>query len=207
MKEPLVEILKKETVFDNIFRVVKTRLRFRKFDDTMSQEVTRLVFERGLSVAALLYNTETQKFLLIQQFRYPAYMENNPERAWLAEIVAGKIDPGETPRQAATREIREEIGYEVPLLDFVFDFYPSPGASSERISLFYGEVTNADKVADAHGIATEHEDIRLLEISYEEAMQFLHMHPGPFDAKTLIALQWLELKRHRTYAYNTLQHL
>lgn len=207
MKEPLVEIKEKHTLLNNFFRVIQARLRYRKYDGTMSDEVTRLVFERGNSAAALLYNTETEKLLLVQQFRYPVYTDNYPQGAWLNEIIAGKIDPGETPREAISREILEETGYQVRSLDLISSFYTSPGGSSEKIFFFYGQVISSDKIEDTTGVAKEHEDIKLLEISYTDAMKMLHDHPGTYDAKTLIALQWFELYQHRNYAYKMLHHM
>ncbi|GER90230.1 ADP-ribose pyrophosphatase [Dictyobacter vulcani] len=183
-----VEILQKRIVYDDFFKIEEAHLRFRRFDGQMSASVRRLVFERGDAVAALLVNTDTQKVLMTNQFRYPT-LEKGP--GWLHEVVAGMIDENEKPEDAVRREIQEEVGYQVHALTPIATFYVSPGGSSERIYLFYAEVNDADRVSDGGGLASEHEDIELIQVSFEELWDVLKK--GEIrDAKTLIAVQWLQ---------------
>jgi ADP-ribose pyrophosphatase len=202
MPEQNVDIISKEIVFDDVFQIVKSRLRFKKFDGQMSEPVTRLVFERGDSVAALIYNTDTQRYQLVVQFRYPAYTSGREQDAWLLEIIAGKIDPGETPRAAILREVQEETGYQLRSIELIQKLFVSPGATSEKIYLFYAEVTNADKISDNIGVETE--DLDLVEMSYAGLIRYLTTTPAIFDAKTLIALQWLQIKRMQEQARSIL---
>jgi ADP-ribose pyrophosphatase len=81
----------------------------------------------------------------------------------------------------------EETGYRARVLRHISTFYTSPGGTSERIFLYYGEVTDADKVAEGGGATSEDEDIRVLEMPLDEAWDAVadgRLH----DAKTLIAL-------------------
>ena len=183
-----VEIQKKHIVFDNVFKIQEATLRFQKFNGQMSEPVHRLVFERGDSVAALLFNSDTQKVILINQFRYPTY-EKGP--GWLYEVVAGVIDANEQPEESVRREVREEIGYQIRELTYIATFYVSPGGSSERIILFYGEVGNADRVSAGGGLASEQEDIQQLELALPDLWEALE-RGDILDAKTLIAVQWLQ---------------
>jgi ADP-ribose pyrophosphatase len=154
----------------------------------MSDTVHRLVFERGDSAAALLLNTDTQKVLLIEQFRYPTYEKGS---GWIQEVVAGVIDENEQPEETIRREIREEIGYEVQKpLTHIATFYVSPGGTSERNMLYYAEVSNADHVSSGGGKVSEHEDIELVEMTLPELWHALE-NGNIVDAKTLIAVQWL----------------
>jgi len=186
-----VEIQNKRTMFDDKFKIEEATLRFQKFNGQMSDPVRRLVFERGDSAAALLLNKDTQKVLLIEQFRYPAY-EKGP--GWIQEVVAGVIDENEQPEETIRREIREEIGYEVhEPLTHIATFYVSPGGTSERNMLYYAELSNTDRVAAGGGKISEHEDIELVEMTLPELWQALD-NGDIVDAKTLVAVQWLRNK-------------
>ncbi len=190
-----VEIENKRTLFKDIFTITETNLRFEQFKGEMSKPVRRLVFERGDSVAALLLNRDTQQVILTEQFRYPTY-EKGP--GWLYEVVAGMIDEGEQAEDAMRREIHEEIGYQAHELTHIATFYVSPGGSSERIVLYYAEVGNADRVSAGGGKASENEDIRQVDMSLSELWKALENN-DIIDAKTLIAVQWLQNKfRERT---------
>jgi nudix-type nucleoside diphosphatase (YffH/AdpP family) len=182
-----VDIVDKRLVFDDFFKIEEIHLRFRRFDGQMSDPVRRLIFERGDAVAALIVNLDTQKVLMTRQFRYPT-LEKGP--GWLHEVVAGMIDAHEQPEVAIKREIHEEIGYQVNELTPIANFYVSPGGSSERIYLYYAEVRNADRISAGGGLASEHEDIELVEVSFDQLWESLER--GEIrDAKTLIAVQWL----------------
>jgi nudix-type nucleoside diphosphatase (YffH/AdpP family) len=189
-----VEIQDKHIVFDDVFKIQQAMLRFQKFNGQMSEPVRRLVFERGDSAAALLFNRDSQKVILVNQFRYPAYEKG---QGWLYEVVAGSIDANEQPEESIKREIREEIGYEVNELIHIATFYVSPGGTSERIILFYGEVGDADRISSGGGLASEHEDIELVELPLPDLWQALE-NGNIVDAKTLIAAQWFQQRKQVT---------
>ena len=182
-----VEVLNQRVVFDDVFKIREATVRHELFNGQMSGPLRRLVFERGDSAAALLLNRDTQKVVLINQFRYPTY-EKGP--GWIYEVVAGVVDQDEQPEETIRREVREEIGYKVGELQPIATFYVSPGGSSERIVLYFAEVGNADRVSAGGGRAAEHEDIEQVELTLPELWTALQ-HGDIVDAKTLIAVQWL----------------
>ena len=181
-----VQIISEKVVFGDRFKVLETRLQFEKFNGQMSPPVRRLIFERGDAAAALLWHRDRQRLLLVEQFRCPTYKKGP---GWIIETVAGMMKPDEDPVAALRREILEETGYQVRELEYIATFYLSPGGSSERIFLYYTEVSESDLVAAGGGAAGEHEDIRLLEFSRSEIEAALD-RVEIVDAKTIIALQW-----------------
>lgn len=175
-------------VFDDHFKIDEAHLQFERFDGTMSEPVRRLCFERGDSVAAVVRNRDTGEILLTEQFRYPTY-EKGP--GWLVEAVAGAVEDGEAPEEALRREVREEMGYEVAHAEPIATFYASPGGSSERILLYYAEVTEAGRVGAGGGAEAEHEDIRLVVLT-PQALDARLAAGDLADAKTLVGLLWLK---------------
>lgn len=157
----------------------------------MSPEITRLVFERGDSVAMLLHDPLEDTILLCEQFRAPTLAKGS---GWIVEVPAGIVEASEEPEECARREAVEETGFSPRALKRIASVYPSPGGCSERIHLYYAEVTLKDRVADGGGLAVENEDIRLIHIPVQEAVA--QATSGKIeDAKTLIAIQWLQLQR------------
>ena len=67
----------------------------------MSENVTRLILDRGDSVAILIHDTHDQLILLCEQFRAPTY-DRGP--GWLLELPAGIVEPGESEEECARRE-------------------------------------------------------------------------------------------------------
>jgi len=185
---PKVEVVSCRRVFDDFFKIDKAELRFERYDGTMSEPVRRLNFERGDSAAALLFDARSRTVYLIEQFMYPTLAKAG---GWLETVVAGMIDEGETPAEAIRREILEESGFAAERIEAIADFFVSPGGSSERIFLFCALVSDAARVADGGGVATEHEDIKLVPVALNDFLARLAAH-GFADAKTIVAGYWLK---------------
>ncbi|MEQ1559042.1 MAG: NUDIX domain-containing protein [Methyloglobulus sp.] len=186
------EVIKKDVVYNGFYQMEKYYLRHTLFNGGWSNEMSRELFRRTNCVAVLLYDPDTDKVVLIEQFRIGA-AANNSERAWLVEIVAGAIDEGETPEQVAHRESKEEAGCDILELTLINRFYTTPGGSSEQISLFYGRV-NSTQIGGIHGLDHEDEDILVYAVPFEEAYQMLE-DGGIESGIPIIALQWLALHR------------
>ena len=187
--------------FGSLFRVIGATLRYRRFDGHMSEEITRINFERGDSVGVLLYDPDEDVVVLTRQFRYPVYASFDSEiikeevakQAWLLEVVAGIIDPGHSAVEIASKELLEEAGYVVQgELRPIATIYPSPGGSSERISLLLGLVNHKDRLNAGGGLPSKGEDIQVESLSFQESMVMI-TRGEIIDAKTIIALQHLAL--------------
>lgn len=187
-----VSIESKKYILEDVFKVEEAYLRYEKFNGMMSGTVRRISLERGDSVAVIILNKSTNKIILISQFRYPSY---KTEHGWIIETIAGIVDPDETPEESARREVEEETGLEITTLEHIATFYPSPGGSSERIFLYYSEVSKEQGSYDeTGGLPCESEDIQSHEFSLEEAL--LKIKSGEImDAKTIIGIYWLETRK------------
>ena len=181
-----VDVLRRKRVFDDFFKIDEAEVQFELWNGQMSQPVRRLSFERGDSVAAVVWRRDHDALLFTEQFRFPT-MTKGP--GWLLEIIAGTVDAGESADAAICREIEEELGYRVQQVTPLSTFYVSPGGSSERISLFFVEAAETDRVSDGGGLGIEHEDIRLVTLERADARHALDQQRF-MDAKTLVGLQW-----------------
>ncbi len=188
--------------FGRLFKIIRAELQHRLFDGRMSEPVTRINFERGDSVAVLLYDEQRDSVILVRQFRYPVYASLSSEerqadasRAWLLEIVAGVRDKGVNAQEVAHKELLEEAGYKVHgELERISTIYASPGGTSERITIFLGHVDFERPAAAGGGVVAEGEDIQVVVLPLEKAMQMIET--GEIrDAKTIVALQHLVLRK------------
>jgi ADP-ribose pyrophosphatase len=193
MTDPRVDIREKTVRYNGYFRIEQYRLRHRLYSGGWSREVVREVFERGHAAAVLPYDPVLDRVVLIEQFRVGAL--GSPGDPWLIEIVAGIIDPGETPEAVARREAVEESGCALQDLVPICEYLVSPGGTTERITLFCGKV-DASQAGGFAGLEHEDEDIRVLVLPAHEAIA--QMQAGHIRAAApIIALQWLQLNREQ----------
>lgn len=186
-----VEIVKKETLFQGFFQMIKYHFRHKRYEGEMSRIVEREMFVRGKAAALLPYDPETDQVVLIEQIRVGALEHANP---WQIEIVAGVIDKGaESAEQVVRREAVEEAGVDVQRVEHITAYYPSSGGCNEMIDVFVGEV-DASTAMGIHGLLEEDEDIKVQVVSREEAYQLVKN--GTIEnGASIIALQWLELNK------------
>ncbi len=184
-----VKILKEERILDDFFQVDSVQLQFEKFSGGLSAPVRRLNLERGEAVAVLIYLRDTDKFILIRQFRYAAYAADGD--GWIDEIVAGVLDE-EDPLSCARRECIEESGYEIDDFRLIASVFSTPGITTERVHIYLGLCRSTDKKYPGGGLDEEHEDIRIVELGRREAKRRLQ-EKGFKDGKTILALQYFFL--------------
>src|SRR5258706_11372448 len=127
-----VELLERPPIPTGHYRVDRYLLRHRRFAGDWTPPLSRAVFERGHAVAVLPYDPDADAVVMIEQFRAGALAAG--WRPWMTEVVAGLIDPGETPEAVARRECVEEIGCAPHLLVPGLDYMPSPRAMSETVA-------------------------------------------------------------------------
>jgi len=196
MKQDNFEILDHKLAYHGFFKLERYQLKHRLFNGGWSQPLTRELFERGHAAAILPYDPLRDEIILIEQFRIGAI--HTGTGAWLTEIVAGIIEPGETAEEVVRREAIEESGCPIQQLEPIFDYFVSPGGTSERISLYCGRV-DASQAGGIHGCSNEGEDIRVFAVTFSEAQAMIN--DGRINsASPIMAIQWLTMNRDRLKA-------
>jgi ADP-ribose pyrophosphatase len=183
------EVLKQQVVYQGFFRMERCLVRHQLFAGGWTGPFNRECLERGHAVAVLPYDPVRDELVMLEQFRIGALaIAGGP---WLLEIVAGIIGAEESKPAVAHREAAEEAGCELLELLPICNFLPSPGGSSETITLYCGRV-DASGLGGIHGLPEEHEDIRVRVLPRPQALALLH-EDRTLSASTIIALQWLAL--------------
>ena len=110
-------------------------------------------------------------------------------------LIFGQVDEGETPEQAARREVGEETGYPIHNLTKIGAVYSSAGGITEYLHLFIAECDCKGAHGKGGGKPGEGEDIELVKLSFNEAREKLA--EGTFrDAKIVMLLQHFFFQNH-----------
>ncbi len=156
----------------------------------------REVADHGNGASVLPYDHHRGTVLLVRQWRAGAAFGGHDP--WLLEACAGLLD-ADRPEDCVRREALEEIGTALRNIRHVMTIFASPGAFSERISLFLADYRPEDRIQPGGGLAAEHEDIEVVELPLAEALVLIATG-GIVDAKTIILLQHLEKKVQSRFA-------
>ena len=186
------KLLSRKQVYSGFFKVEECHVSHETYAGG-DVEIKRELFHRGDAVAVLLYDPVNDKLVMIEQFRIGAI--GDEDGPWLLEIVAGVVEEGESVKDVARRECREEAGLDVHAFETIHTFYSSPGGCSEKIYILCGLV-DSTKANGIHGIADEGEDIKVSVLDYDEVVDLLDSDHIS-SAIPIIGLQWLQLNRER----------
>ena len=149
---------------------------------------------RGGRVAGVLpIDLARDRVVLMRQFRLTAHLANG--NGDMIEIVAGRVDAGESEADAARRECVEEIGVAPDALVRLYSVLPTPGLTDELVTSFVGFVDSV-RVVTHGGLASETEHIETLVVSIDAALTALR-GGRILNALTVSSLQWLALNRAR----------
>jgi 8-oxo-dGTP pyrophosphatase MutT (NUDIX family) len=151
-----------------------TQMELNTWGRSNQDDLQRVCVSRPEAAAALVVNGAGQ-VLLIRQYR-EAVNSQDP----IYEIVAGKVDPGETPLEAVIREVGEETNLRAEDYQHIKSVHASPGWTDETIHIYLAtDVTATDQYSPD-------EEIELHWLDLDHAIELTQ------DAKSLLALYWLK---------------
>lgn len=139
--------------YDGYFKIQQINLNINGVD------CNRELLKKDNAVAALIYNTITDKYILIEQYRVGSMSR-------IIEVVAGTMKENEDMVECIYREIEEEVGYKVDNHIYFGGKYASVGFTNEKVHLFYCEVS--EKISDGGGLLEEAEFIKIKEYTKDE---------------------------------------
>ena len=153
------------------FALNQISLKYSQFDGDISELKNRVILMGSEASLILPYDPVLDKVLLVEQFRIGPFCRGD-RAPWVFEPVAGIIEVGETPDEAAKREVFEEAGLEVTQLVKMGSGYPNPG---EATSYFYNYIAIVDLSEYSPGIygaKNEGEDIRTHVIDFNTVLNW-----------------------------------
>jgi nudix-type nucleoside diphosphatase (YffH/AdpP family) len=177
---------------DNHYTLKTTTFEWRRANGEW-QTQARETYDRGNGAALLPYNLAQRTVVLVRQFRYPAFVNGCDDL--LIEAAAGLLD-NETPELRIRAEVEEETGYRLGEVRKIFEAFMSPGAVTEKLHFFVAEYEATMRVGSGGGIASEGEEIEVLELPFHQALAMIG-DGGIADAKTILLLQYAALNIFR----------
>ena len=171
-------------IHDRFFKIKEAVVSYDHFDGQTTIDAKRWAISKGHAVACIIYLTDLDRYVLIEQFRFPV-TETYEDHPWIMEVPAGTIDPGESPEQAIDREVLEETGYQIIEKQAFAEFFTTPGICSEKIYLYYATADSRQRVSIS--APDEEEDIRIHLFSADELSNLI-ITGQIKDGKTLVAI-------------------
>lgn len=177
------------------FTLEEHRLTHRSYRGQKVEDVTREVFVGGDAALLLPYDAKRDRVLLVEQFRAGPWARHD-QSPWMLEPIAGRIDPGETPEEAALREAEEEAKVTVSDLHAIAKVYASPGCNTEFFHIFVGLADLPDDITGVAGLDSEAEDIKSYLFGFDALMEMVDRYQAA-NAPLVLAALWLARHRER----------
>jgi nudix-type nucleoside diphosphatase (YffH/AdpP family) len=148
----------------------------------------REVHDHGHGACVLPYDAARGTVLLVRQFRLPVHLAG--ANGFIIEVCAGLLD-GNDPAECARREAEEELGFHLSNLRQMASTFMTPGAVTERLTMFLADYDLGGRVNAGGGHAHEGEDIEVLEMPFE-VVRRMASAGEIIDAKTVMLIMFLE---------------
>jgi ADP-ribose pyrophosphatase len=173
---PTLKVLSSKVVYQGkVFKVTSDRVQ-EPNGITAQRDVVR--HSGSVVVLAVDETGDEPRVLLERQYRYAA-------RAYLWELPAGRIDPGEKPLAGAKRELIEETGYRAREWKRALSFYASPGFLDETMTIYL-----ARKLTSGEAQPEADESIECELIPLSRAVEMV-LSGKLCDGKTIAGILWL----------------
>lgn len=182
-----VSVEKVEPLSHRWAKLDRYTLRYQR-SDGREDVLVREVHDHGHGATVLPYDAKRGTVLLVKQFRLPAFLHD--QDGFIIETCAGLLD-GDDPAHCVRREAEEELGFRLGNLRFMTTVYMTPGAVTERLSLFIADYDHDARIGAGGGEAHEGEDIEVLEMPFD-AMRRMVQDGRIVDAKTVMLSLFLE---------------
>jgi nudix-type nucleoside diphosphatase (YffH/AdpP family) len=176
------EIVSVETIYEGWGRYLALRVRLPN-----GEVVRREIEDHGRAAAVLAYDPERRTAILVRQFRAPVFYSSRQEHT--LEVIAGLEEDADTAT-TARREAMEEAGLRLGALEHIATAWAMPGISTEQMTLYLATYGAGDRIHEGGGVATEHENILVEEISLAQLGKLIATGEVA-DMKTLVLVQAL----------------
>jgi nudix-type nucleoside diphosphatase (YffH/AdpP family) len=189
-RNPAVIVRNVEVTSDGWHVLRRTTFDYRRRDGRWETQ-HRETYDRGNGATILPYDSERRTVLLTRQFRFPVYVNDHPD-GMLIEAAAGLLDD-QDPETAIRREAQEELGVTLGELHHIYDAYMSPGSVTECVHFYAAPYTRAARTDAGGGVADEGEDIEVLELPFDRALDMTTTGQIA-DGKTIMLLYWAAIR-------------
>lgn len=167
--EIIERIIKSEKVYSG--KILSVKLSTVELPDQKYSKREIVLHDNAVAVVAI----HDDKILLVKQYRISV-------DKIIYEVPAGMIEHDENPKDAALRELEEETGYRAKNIEYLTEFYSTPGFCTEKLSIFY-----AKDLEFVGQNLDEGENLEVVEMPLEEAMSMIESGEI-MDGKTISSI-------------------
>ncbi|MDK8275991.1 MAG: NUDIX hydrolase [Peptoniphilus duerdenii] len=167
--EIIERTIKSEKVYSG--KILSVKLSTVELPDQKYSKREIVLHDNAVAVVAI----QDDKILLVKQYRISV-------DKIIYEVPAGMIEHDENPKDAALRELEEETGYRAKNIEYLTEFYSTPGFCTEKLSIFY-----AKDLEFVGQNLDEGENLEVVEMPLEEAMSMIESGEI-MDGKTISSI-------------------
>ncbi|WP_276905808.1 NUDIX hydrolase [Peptoniphilus duerdenii] len=167
--EIIERTIKSEKVYSG--KILSVKLSTVELPDQKYSKREIVLHDNAVAVVAI----HDDKILLVKQYRISV-------DKIIYEVPAGMIEHDENPKDAALRELEEETGYRAKNIEYLTEFYSTPGFCTEKLSIFY-----AKDLEFVGQNLDEGENLEVVEMPLEEAMSMIESGEI-MDGKTISSI-------------------